>query len=116
MKYSLNLEGFKPFEFLENHVIVSKIIELSYLDNKFEKAIKEFKEMFYYYHIKINIKNPDKLVFILKRREEKLCVGFHNNRIIVGFDCREYTEKDIEHDIFIADLEKKFPEFSETEA
>lgn len=110
MKYELKTEGFKPVDFLENHLVISEIIRITNLE---ESQIKNtFDDLMYglnlFNHTKVNTTDYNKCIFILKRREEKLCVGFRNNRIIVGFDYKEYTKEDIEHDIFIADLEKKY--------
>lgn len=113
MNYDLDLEGFTPFEFLENHIIVSKIVTIKKLnEDEIKRDIDVLKEHFRYLrHIKINTKNTDKIVFVLKRREEKLCVAFRDNKIEVGFNCREYTEadrkSDEEYNNIIIQIEKK---------
>jgi hypothetical protein len=109
MKYDLDLEGFKPFEFLENHIIVSKIATIKKLDeDEIKRRIDGLKEHFYYLrHIKIDSKNTDKIVFVLNRRQDQLCVGFIDDKIEVGFNCREYTEADRELDERYKEIEKK---------
>ena len=118
MKYSLDTQGFRPTEFLENHIIVSKIISIKDLDETKIKAVIDdlILGLHYHNHINIKTKNTDKIVFVLTRRKEKLCVGFRNNEMQVGFDCREYTKEDLEHDNYYADVDKRILEMRKEEA